>query len=51
VTILNSAKFIGQTDVDGYSGVLYSGFIPGETEASLLAAGEFQLGLLQEPHP
>jgi autotransporter-associated beta strand protein len=35
VTAVNDAKFVSQTDNSQYAGVLYSGFVNGETSASL----------------
>jgi autotransporter-associated beta strand protein len=50
VTAKSDAKFVGQADDTssyngvGFAGVIYNGFVGGETEASLLGANEITLG-------
>jgi hypothetical protein len=35
VTVVNDAKFVSQSDTAGYAGVVYSGFVSGETDSVL----------------
>ena len=46
ITAANDAKFVTQTDPVGFAGVLYNGFVSGESALSLVTAGELSLGTI-----
>jgi len=46
ITAVNDAKFVTQADTANFAGVIYNGFVSGESAAAQITAGEFSAGVV-----